>query len=319
MASNNSPEIAHEFFPSFPMIRVYKDGRVERLVQTETVPPCDGHQSGVRSKDTPVSTLTSARVFLPETADPNVKIPLLIYIHGGAFCVGSPFSPIYHNYLTSLVTKGNVIAVSVEYRKAPEHNLPVAYDDAWTALKWVASHAKSDGPEPWLNERADFDRVFLAGDSAGANIAHNMITKASTATADDLMGLKFVGLLLLNPYFMNHERDELIELIFPTSSGSNDPRLNPGCAIDELAAGLVCKRVLVCVAEKDSLRGRGVAYYEAVKKSGWTGDIEMVEIQGEEHVFFLSKPDCEKAVGLMNRVSSFLNRSRFFSSIISRF
>ncbi|GMI74549.1 carboxyesterase 13 [Hibiscus trionum] len=310
MASNNSPEIARVFFPSFPMFQVYKDGRIERFRQTETVPPCDDSQSGVRSKDTPVSNLTTARIFIPETADPTAKTPLLIYIHGGAFCIGSPFSPIYHNYLTSLVNKANVIAVSVEYRKAPEHNLPIAYDYAWTALKWVASHAKSDGPEPWLNERADFDRVFLAGDSAGANIAHNMITKlASTATADDLTGLKFVGLLLLNPYFMSHERDELIEFIFPTSNGSNDPRLNPGCAIDELAAGLVCKRVLVCISEKDFLRERGVAYYEAVEKSGWTGDIEMVEIQGEGHVFFLLKPDCEKALDLMNRVSSFLNRS----------
>ncbi|KAK8529888.1 hypothetical protein V6N13_102779 [Hibiscus sabdariffa] len=308
MASNNSPEIAHEFFPSFPMFRVYKDGRVERLRQTETVPPCDNSLTGVRSKDTPVSTLSSARIFLPETADPTAKLPLLIYIHGGAFCIGSPFSPTYHNYLTSLVDKTNVIAVSVEYRKAPEYNLPIAYDDAWTAVKWVASHAKRDGPEPWLNDRADFERVFLAGDSAGANIAHNMIIKASTATADELMGLEFVGLLLLNPYFMGHERDKLIEFIFPTSSGSNDPRLNPGCAMDELAAGLVCKRVLVCVSEKDFLRERGVAYHETVKKSGWDGEMEMLEIQGEGHVFFLSEPDSENAVDLMNRVSSFLNR-----------
>ncbi|KAK8518821.1 hypothetical protein V6N13_017911 [Hibiscus sabdariffa] len=310
MASNNSPEneIAHDFFPSFPMFRVYKDGRIERLRRTETVPPCDNSPTGVRSKDTPVSAVSSARIFLPETADPTAKLPLLIYIHGGAFCIGSPFSPTYHNYLTSLVDKTNVIAVSVEYRKAPEHNLPIAYNDAWTAVKWVASHAKSDGPEPWLNERADFDRVFLAGDSAGANIAHNTIIKASTATADDLMGLKFVGLLLMNPYFIGHERDELIEFIFPTSIGSNDPRLNPGCAMDELAAGLVCKRVLVCVSEKDFLRERGVAYHETVKKSGWDGEMEMVEIQGEGHVFFLLEPDCEKAVDLMNRVSSFLNR-----------
>ncbi|KAE8668105.1 putative carboxylesterase 2-like [Hibiscus syriacus] len=308
MASNYSTEIARVFLPSFPMFRVYEDGRVERLYKTETVPSCDEPQLAVRSKDTPVSTLSSARIFLPETADPTAKIPLLIYFHGGAFCVGSPFSPSYHNYLTSLVNVAKVIAISVDYRKAPEHSLPVAYDDAWTAIKWVALHAEGDGPEPWLNERADFDRVFLAGDSAGANIAHNMIMKASGAALDGLVGLRFVGLLLLNPFFMNQERDELMEFIFPMSGGSNDPMLNPGCDLDKLAAGLVCERVLVCVAEKDSLRERAVAYHEAVKKSGWNGVIEMVETQGEGHVFFLFKPDCEKAVDLMNRVSSFLNR-----------
>ncbi|KAE8721818.1 putative Alpha/beta-Hydrolases superfamily protein [Hibiscus syriacus] len=307
MASNCSPEIAKVFVPSFPMFQVYKDGRVERLRETETVPPCDDPQLAVRSKDTPVSTLTSARIFLPQTADPTAKIPLLIYIHGGAFCLESPFSPTYHKYLTSVVNKAKVIAVSVEYRKAPEYKLPIAYDDVWTAIKWVALHAKRDGPEPWLNERADFDRVFLAGDSAGANIAHNMIMKASGASVDDLIRLRFVGLLLLNPYFTNHERDELIEFIFPTSSGWNDPMLNPGCDVDKLAAGLICERVLVCVADKDFLRERGVSYYEAVKKSGWNGVIEMAETQGEGHVFFLLKPDCEKAVDLMNRVSSFMN------------
>ncbi|KAE8705121.1 putative Alpha/beta-Hydrolases superfamily protein [Hibiscus syriacus] len=162
------------------MFQVYKDGRVKRLRKTETVPPCDDPQLVVRSKDTPVSTLTSARIFLPQTADPIAKIP-----------------------------QSN--AVSVEYRKAPEYKLPIAYDDVWTAIKWVALHAKRDGPEPWLNERADFDRVFLARDSARANIAHNMIMKASGASLDDLIRVRFVGLLLLNPYFMNHGHDELVE------------------------------------------------------------------------------------------------------------
>ncbi|KAA3482397.1 putative carboxylesterase 13 [Gossypium australe] len=305
MASSSNPEIARVFLPSYPMFQLYKDGRVERLRQTVTVPPSDDPKTGVRSKDAPVPPLSSARIFLPKTSDPTAKLPLLIYIHGGAFCIESPFSPTYHNYLTSLVAKANVIAVSVQYRKAPEHNLPAAYDDAWDAINWIASHIERNGPEPWLNENADFDKVFLGGDSAGANIAHNMIMKSA---GDDQVRLKFSGLFLMNPFFMNDEPDELISFIFPSSKGPNDPRLNPACiAIKELAAGLVCKRILVCVAEKDFLRERGVSYYETVKNSGWNGVIEMVEIEGEEHVFYLFKPDCEKAGELMDRVSSFLN------------
>ncbi|XVF45165.1 hypothetical protein PTKIN_Ptkin02bG0183200 [Pterospermum kingtungense] len=305
MASNTT-EIAQVFVPRFPMFQVYKDGRIERLIETETVPPSNDPQTGVQSKDIVVSLEPnlSARLFLPKTANPAAKIPLVVYIHGGGFCIESPFSPTYHNYLTSLVNQANVIAVSIQYRKAPEYLLPIAYDDAWTAIKWVAKHANRnrDGPEPWLNNHADFDRVFLVGDSAGANLAHNMTMRAG----HDGLGVKIVGMVLMNPYFRNNESDELVDFIFPSSSGCNDPRLNPACDIKELA-GLVCSKILVCVSEKDFLRDRGLGYHEAVRESGWHGVIDIVDTPGEGHVFHLINPTCQKAVDLMNQVSSFLN------------
>uniref|UniRef100_A0A0E0B3Y3 Alpha/beta hydrolase fold-3 domain-containing protein n=1 Tax=Oryza glumipatula TaxID=40148 RepID=A0A0E0B3Y3_9ORYZ len=40
--------------------------------------------------------------------------------------------------------------------------------------------------------------------------------------------------------------------------------------------------------------------------SGWPGMAEWLESKGEEHVFFLNKPDCEESVALMDRVVAFL-------------
>ncbi|XWS39969.1 hypothetical protein CRYUN_Cryun18bG0100000 [Craigia yunnanensis] len=279
---SNIEEIAHEFLASFSMFRVYKDGRIESLRQTKMVPPSNDPQTGVQSKDTSPDSCLPTRLFLPKITNPSTKIPLVIYIHGGAFCIESHFSPTYHNYLTSLVNKANVIAIFVQYRKAPEHLLPIAYDDAWAAIKW-------DGPEPWINDHADFERVFFAGDSAGAKIAHNMTMKAGV---DGLIGVKIVGMLLLNSFFMNNELDELIEFIFPSSDVVDDPRMKPASAIKELA-GLACSRVLVCVSKKDFLRDRGLAYYEAIQKSGWDGVIDIFETPGEGHVFHLSSPSCQ--------------------------
>nr|CAB3457259.1 unnamed protein product [Digitaria exilis] len=48
------------------------------------------------------------------------------------------------------------------------------------------------------------------------------------------------------------------------------------------------------------------AYYEAVAASAWPGEVSWLESEGEEHVFFLGKPECENAKKLMERVVAFI-------------
>ncbi|KAK0577194.1 hypothetical protein LWI29_029360 [Acer saccharum] len=177
---STKPEIDYEFLP---MLRVYKDGHVERLMDTDFVPAVSNDPiTGVSSKDItiiqePNNINISTRLYLPKltttTTTTTQKFPLLVYFHGGAFCVSSPFISKYHNCINTLVAEANVVVVSVNYRKAPEHLIPAAYEDSWAALQWVASHSSNDGcgggPESWLNHHADFERVFLAGDSAGCH------------------------------------------------------------------------------------------------------------------------------------------------------
>ncbi|KAF9684289.1 hypothetical protein SADUNF_Sadunf04G0102500 [Salix dunnii] len=308
MDSSNSNEVVHDFSPFF---RIYRNGKVERITaDTEPVPPSSDPLTGVTTKDTVVSqeNSLSVRLFIPKITDPTQKLPLLIYIHGGAFCVESPFSPLYHNYLTDLVHKANVIAVSVQYRRAPEHPLPAAYDDSWAAIHWVASHVNGEGPEFWLNEHADFDRTFLAGDSAGANIAHNMAVRAGTMNG--LIGVKIVGMVLAHPFFGANEPDSfspVIQFIFPSVRINDDPRINPAGAGGAELARLGCARVLIFVAGKDGLRERGVRYYEALRRSGWGGMVEIVETEGEDHVFHLLNPNSANARVMMEKVVSFIN------------
>ena len=175
-----------------PYIHVYKDGMVERPQNTPIVPSClHDPQTGISSKDIVISDNPSiaACLFLPKFThskqkDHNQiqKLPILVYFHGGGFFFESAFSQLYHNYFNVFVSQVDVIFVFVQYRLAPEHLLPEAYDDCLGALQWVASHATNDlspnNTEQWLIYHGDLHRIYVGGDSAGGNIVHNITMRA---------------------------------------------------------------------------------------------------------------------------------------------
>jgi len=95
-------------------------------------------------------------------ADPQRR---LLYIHGGAFMLGSPKS---HRTLTSqlsALTGGAVLAI--DYRLMPEHPRRAGIDDCRTAYRWMLEH----GPEG----AAPASAVFVTGDSAGGNLTLSLV------------------------------------------------------------------------------------------------------------------------------------------------
>ncbi|KAL6193949.1 hypothetical protein ACLB2K_035033 [Fragaria x ananassa] len=324
MASTpTTKEIASEI-PN--LIKHYKDGTVERFFGSPHVPPSlNDPVTGVSSKDITIShnPLISARLYLPQNQ--TKRIPILVYFHGGGFCLESAFSSLDHRYLNRLVSEAQVIAVSVEYRLAPESPLPAAYDDAWTTLQWVASHSlNEDDPsqrEPWLADYGDFDRVYIGGDSAGGNLAHNLAMKAGVESLNG--AVKILGAILSHPYFWGSDpvgsepkgEDKLKSLpylvwkfAYPSADGGIDnPLINPMVSGAPSLARLGCSRVLVCVAGKDELRDRGVLYYDLVKGSGWKGEAELFEVEGEEHCFhILYEKETENVKRMIKRLADFL-------------
>ncbi|KAL3845180.1 hypothetical protein ACJIZ3_002583 [Penstemon smallii] len=295
-------------FEFLPYVRAYKNGHVERLMGTESIPPGTDLETEVSSKDITniiPGTEVYARIYLPKLKANNQKLPLLVYFHGGAFFLCTPSTSHYHNYLNALVAESQVIAVSVHYRRAPEHPLPIAYEDSWAALQWVTSHSNCDGPEPLLNEHADFGRVFLAGDGAGGNIVHNLAMAAGNPDAG--VNVEIMGIVLVDPYFWGSDPIGLWPLVCPSCPSNDDPWINP---VGEGAPSLVelgCRRVLIFVAEKDILKDRGRLYFQVLGRSGWMGMVEIHEADEMGHCFHFWDFNGEKAKERTRRMVNFFN------------
>uniref|UniRef100_A0ACD5XTA2 Uncharacterized protein n=1 Tax=Avena sativa TaxID=4498 RepID=A0ACD5XTA2_AVESA len=316
------PAVADEVAFGCDAFRIYRSGKMDRLCRPARAPTGLDPVTGVTSKDVVLDPGTglSARLFLPARsapADPsenNKKLPVLVFFHGGGFLVESAVSPLYHGYAASLAAAAGVLAISVEYRLAPEHPVPAAYDDAWAALRWAA-----EARDAWLADHGDGARIFLAGDSAGGNVVHNVLIRASFQPAP-----RVEGAILLHPWFggntvVEGEDEETArdmgmvwEFACPGAvGGADDPRMNPMAPGAPGLENLRCDRMLVCAGEKDWAAARDRAYYAAVSTSAWRGSmcrggVAWAESEGEGHVFFLQKPVCAEAKELMDRVVAFI-------------
>ncbi|HZU91617.1 MAG TPA: alpha/beta hydrolase [Stellaceae bacterium] len=97
------------------------------------------------------------RLYLPDDSE---RPPCIVYAHGGGFMQGSLDS--WDAMLRELVRGSGVAALSVDYRLAPEHRFPVAFDEIVAMIRLTAREGAEFGIDP--------TRLAAGGDSAGANL-----------------------------------------------------------------------------------------------------------------------------------------------------
>lgn len=124
----------------------------EIAIERKTVKAEDGYEIPVR-------------IYKKHPSDTGKSI--LYYIHGGGFFGGSP--DVVEESVKMLVDKTEICVVSVDYRLAPEHPYPTGHKDCYTVLKWIGAHAEEFG--------GDCGHIFVAGDSAGGNLAQYCTTR----------------------------------------------------------------------------------------------------------------------------------------------
>ncbi|GJW79395.1 probable carboxylesterase 6 [Tanacetum coccineum] len=309
------------------LIRVYKDGYVERseiVPRVSCVLPVD---LGVTCRDMVIDKATNiwARFYVPKC---NKKLPLLVYFHGGGFCVGSATWSCYHEFLARLASKVGCVIMSIDYRLAPENPLPAAYEDGQKALMWVKQQAISGHTKWWLKQ-CDLSNVFLGGDSAGGNIVHN-VTLRLCANWAQLKPLVFKGNVLIQPFFGGQSRtnsetrmlpsprsalnlatsDAYWRLSLPKGTNRDHPWCNPRAKGSIKLEKMTYLPTMVCVSELDIVKDKNMEFCGVLRNSGIK--VEYVVYKGVGHAFQIldkSQHSQKLTQEMISNIKSFIKKS----------
>jgi len=222
----------------------------------------------------------AARVYRPAPG----KSSTVVFFHGGGWVAGDLET--HDRQARWLAIETGAVVVSVDYRRPPETLFPGAFEDAFAAVKDIAGRIAEFG--------GDADRLGVAGDSAGGNLA------ATTAIACRDAGIALAGQLLVYPVtdVLGNYADATENARFPSRAANaegyflsrsvmewfcghyladkahgGDWRVSPLRAKHH--AGLA--PAIVCTAWFDPLRDEGIAYAAALE----TADVATRHYGGE--------------------------------------
>lgn len=162
------------------------EGMMKGMIASESG---GGVMPGVKVSDVTFAGIP-VRVYEPPAGGEGHLRRGLMFLHGGGWALGSAKKGSYDEINRMLSDELNTVVVSVEYRLYPEVHFPVPYLDCFAAAKHFLS------PEVLTAYTIDPERVAVAGDSAGGNLAAAV---AQAVSLDDTMSVKFSVQALIYP------------------------------------------------------------------------------------------------------------------------
>jgi acetyl esterase len=219
----------------------------------------------------------SARLYAPSFE----RLPVLLFLHGGGFTIGNLET--HDSLCRQFAFRSGAAVVAVNYRLAPEHRFPAAFDDCFAAMAWLAAYA--DGVLG-----LDGSRLAVAGDSAGGTLA------AACALHAVRIGLPLALQILITPGTTAHQDTASHRLyrdgpilgasdiawffdLFIDKPDRDDWRFAPLNADDVDGVAPAC----LVLAEIDPLFDEGLAYGDMLRAAGVPVQLEL--FRGVAHEF----------------------------------
>lgn len=248
-------------------VEAQRDALRRALAQRDAIA---GLPNAVHTRNLTVADTLAARLYTPPGSGKELK-PLLIFLHGGGWVAGSLET--HDPFCCLLAATADLLLLSINYRRAPEHPFPAALDDAVAAVRWAAAHTGE--------LHADPHRLALGGDSAGGNLAAAALNLLA-ASLEDKTTPRLQAQLLLFPvtdhpsanhpsytenatgYGLTAEAMRWYWHQYASAADPGDPRLSPlrAQSLPQLPP------TLVFTAEYDVLRDEGRAYADKLRAAG---------------------------------------------------
>jgi acetyl esterase len=218
--------------------------------------------------------------------DSNGSLPAIVYTHGGGWILGS-FAT-HERLVRDLAAQTKAAVVFVNYTPSPDAHYPVAIEQVYATLQWVAKRGAELG--------LDGKRLAVAGDSVGGNM-----TAAVTLLAKERGGPAIRHQVLLypvtdadfetdtygqfadGPWLTRKAMQWFWDAYAPDLAVRSEPTASPLQATLEQLRGL--PPALVITDEADVLRDEGEAYGRKLRQAGV--DVTAVRYEGVFHDFMM--------------------------------
>lgn len=243
----------------------------------------------ISANTTDTTILTEAgnvdiRVVKPQHTEE--KLPVILYLHGGGWILGGKES--FDMLIKKLAVFTNSTVVFPDYSRSPEVQYPTALNEIYAVLEYIFQNPEEFNIDP--------QRIAIAGDSAGANMATVTALRAINKNGPKIlfeclfypvtnsdMDTKSYDLFKDGPWLSKKAMEWFWEAYVPDKKLRDDIYISPLKAEEEDLSKL--PRTLIITAENDVLRDEGEAYARKLDSAGV--DVLNVRINGTIHDFLM--------------------------------
>lgn len=250
----------------------------------------------------------SVRVLIYEPAGRMQPGGAVVWMHGGGLMLGRAENA--HDRCSTLARDLGVLAVSVDYRVAPEAQFPAAIDDCMTALRWVHEQAAHLG--------VDHARIAVGGDSAGGGLAACLAQRARDEDVPVALQVLIYPMLDDRTGLGGHRRGIRGPLTWTPRSnrvgwsaylghpaGESEPRAYAVAARRADLSGLA--PAWIGVGEFDLFHDEDVEYANRLREAGVA--CELVTVPGMYHGADSVQPTPPSMVGFLGSATAALARA----------